>query len=69
MNVLIVEDEKSLSKEIIHFLVNENYNCDSAHTGREALDKLSLNIYDFILLDLGLPDCDGLNLLIACIRE
>ncbi len=63
MNVLIVEDEKSLAKEIASFLKSENFLCDLAYTGREASEKIAINLYDFILLDLGLPDYDGLDLI------
>ena len=63
MNVLIVEDEKTLSKEIDIFLKNEGYACDIAHTGKDASEKIFVNRYDFILLDLGLPDYEGLDLL------
>jgi len=63
MNVLIVEDEKSLAKEMTSFLKNEGYICDVAHTGKEASEKVFVNPYDFLLLDLGLPDYDGLDLL------
>jgi DNA-binding response OmpR family regulator len=63
MNVLIVEDEKSLAKEIRQFLEKEYYLCDMAYTGNDASEKIAVNLYDFILLDLGLPDYDGLKLL------
>lgn len=63
MNVLIVEDEKSLAKEIAEFLRTENFLCETAYTGREASEKIAVNLYDFILLDLGLPDYDGLELI------
>ncbi len=63
MNVLIVEDEKSLATEIALFLKRENFLCDMAHTGRDASEKIAINLYDFILLDLGLPDYNGLNLI------
>ncbi|MFD2515153.1 response regulator transcription factor [Pontibacter locisalis] len=63
MHVLIVEDEKSLSKELEHFLTKEHYRCDTAYTGNEASEKIAVNLYDFILLDLGLPDYHGLDLL------
>ncbi len=63
MNVLIIEYEKSLSKEINTFLTSQSYKCESVFSGREALEKMNFNIYEFILLDLGLPDCDGLKLL------
>jgi DNA-binding response OmpR family regulator len=63
MNVLIVEDEKGLAKEIRQFLEKEYYLCELAHTGEDASEKIAVNLYDFILLDLGLPDYDGLDLL------
>jgi len=63
MNVLIVEDEKGLAEEIESFLKKEHFVCDVAVTGEEASEKLAVNVYDFILLDLGLPDYDGIDLL------
>ncbi|CAN5365194.1 response regulator transcription factor [soil metagenome] len=63
MNVLIVEDERSLSHEMEIYLTRQNFNCDVAFNGKSASDKLHTNNYDFILLDLGLPDMDGLDLL------
>lgn len=63
MNVLIVEDERSLATEIASFLKSENFLCDMAFTGNEASEKIAVNLYDFILLDLGLPDYNGLDLI------
>ena len=63
MNVLIVEDEVNLAKEIASFLRSENFLCEMAFTGNEASEKIAVNLYDFILLDLGLPDYDGLDLI------
>jgi DNA-binding response OmpR family regulator len=63
MNVLIVEDERSLLHEIEIYLTRQNFNCDVAFTGKSASDKLHSNEYDFVLLDLGLPDMDGLDVL------
>ena len=63
MNVLIIEDEAALAKEIEIFLVNNNYICEVCFNGRAASDKISVNLYDFILIDLGLPDYEGLDLL------
>lgn len=63
MNVLIVEDEKSLSHEIEIFLTKQNFHCDVAFTGKSASEKIFVNNYDFVLLDLGLPDMDGLTVL------
>ena len=63
MNVLIIEDEGSLAMELGDYLKREHFLCDVAFTGEEASEKLAVNPYDFVLLDLGLPDCDGLELL------
>lgn len=63
MHVLIVEDEKSLAKELGEFLKKEHFLCDLAYTGRDASEKIAVNMYDFVLLDLGLPDYDGIELL------
>jgi DNA-binding response OmpR family regulator len=63
MNVLIVEDEKSLSHEVEIFLTKQGYNCDVAFTGKSASEKIFVNAYDFVLLDIGLPDYSGFDLL------
>jgi DNA-binding response OmpR family regulator len=63
MNVLIVEDEKGLAAEIGSFLSKEGLLCEMAYTGSEASEKIEVNLYDFVLLDLGLPDYDGLDLI------
>ena len=63
MNVLIIEDEKALARELEIFLTNYNYVCDVCFNGASASEKVAVNLYDFILIDLGLPDYDGLDLL------
>lgn len=63
MHVLLVEDEKSLHQEVRQFLVGSQYLVDSAFTYAEASEKIFTNSYDFVLLDLGLPGGDGLDLL------
>src|ERR1700744_3159410 len=63
MNVLIVEDEKALTAEMELFLSGNNYICETSYDGRTASEKIATNLYDFILIDLGLPDYEGLDLL------
>src|ERR1700744_3164201 len=63
MNVLIIEDEKGLAEELEIFLAKHNYLCDVCFDGTAASEKIAVNLYDFILIDLGLPDYDGLDLL------
>ncbi|GAB3920005.1 response regulator transcription factor [Mucilaginibacter myungsuensis] len=63
MNVLIVEDEKGLALEIDEFLSREGFTVEHARTSKSASEKIFVNNYDFILLDLGLPDGNGFDLL------
>jgi DNA-binding response OmpR family regulator len=63
MNVLIVEDEKGLALEVDEFLSHEGFTVEHARTKKSAEEKIFVNNYDFILLDLGLPDGDGFELL------
>ncbi len=63
MNILIIEDEPELSKSIVKYLRTENYICEVASGYRVARDKLSEFDYDCILLDITLPDGNGLHLL------
>jgi len=63
MNILIVEDEKILALEMAEFLGKEGYTIEHAWKKSSAAEKIFVNTYDFILLDLSLPGGDGLNLL------
>ncbi|HWZ35076.1 MAG TPA: response regulator transcription factor [Mucilaginibacter sp.] len=63
MNVLIIEDEEALAHELKIFLNNNNYVTDVCYTGISASEKIATSLYDFILIDLGLPDYEGLDLL------
>lgn len=63
MNILIVEDEKTLGLEIAEFLGKEGYTIEHAWKKSSAEEKIFVNTYDFILLDLGLPGGDGFELL------
>src|ERR1700749_2062891 len=63
MNVLIIEDEKALAAELEIFLTNYNYMCEVCYNGTSGSERIAVNLYDFILIDLGLPDYDGLDLL------
>src|SRR5215217_685315 len=63
MKVLIVEDEKTLAYEMEAFLKKSFYICDLVHSFKAAVTELGLNQYDFVLIDLSLPDGDGLEVL------
>ena len=61
--VLIVEDEKGISQFIAAALSSRGYEAIQAHTGAEALTIISSHCPDCILLDLGLPDLDGTEII------
>jgi DNA-binding response OmpR family regulator len=63
MKILIVEDEAELSKSIAAYLSAALYRCELAATFSEALEKIDLYDYDCIILDIMLPDGNGMKLL------
>ncbi|MFH6992285.1 response regulator transcription factor [Flavobacterium sp. FlaQc-48] len=63
MKLLLVEDNQELIKSIADYLIQENNICEMAHTFEEAREKLVLFTYDCIILDIMLPDGNGINLL------
>lgn len=63
MKILIVEDEQEMAKSIVQYLRQENYVCEVAYTSRDAEEKIMLHDYDCILLDITLPDGNGLKIL------
>jgi len=63
MKILVIEDEKELSRNIVTYLAEDRYLCEQAFTFNDAIERISLYTYDCILLDLNLPDGDGLKIL------
>ena len=63
MNVLIVEDYQELAVEIVDFLSKMGYLCKWVSSCEAALEEMEVNSYDVMLLDLGLPDGDGFEVL------
>ncbi|WP_298733368.1 response regulator transcription factor [uncultured Chitinophaga sp.] len=63
MKVLVVEDSKEIASSVHDFLAREGYICELAYSFDEAQEKLLLYTYDCILLDIMLPDGNGLVLL------
>ena len=61
--ILVVEDEKSIAHFISSVLSANGYEAMQARSGSEALSMISSHCPDLIILDLGLPDMDGLEIL------
>ena len=63
MRVLLVEDDPTTSKSIEMMLTNANFNVYATDLGEEGIDPAKLYDYDLILLDVQMPEIDGLEFL------
>ena len=63
MKILIVEDDSLLQKGLYDGITSNGYVCELASTGKQAEQYIQFGQFSLIILDLGLPDCDGLELL------
>ena len=65
MRVLVVEDDLMIGESLSEALQDEAYTVDWVKDGRQAILTLKVQTYDIILLDLGLPEVDGMGVLNA----
>lgn len=63
MRLLLVEDEKDLSRALTAIFKHENYSVDAVYDGEEALGAIRSDIYDGIILDIMIPKIDGITVL------
>lgn len=63
MHILLVEDERSLSKALTALLEKNHYLVDSVYDGEEALDYATCENYDAIVMDIMMPKMDGITVL------
>lgn len=63
MKLLIVEDQTELLIDIATFLQTQGYQCDTASSFHLGEDKIALYEYEVVVLDIGLPGGNGLDLL------
>jgi two-component system copper resistance phosphate regulon response regulator CusR len=63
MHLLIIEDNKRIAKSLERGLAESGYETQTANCGESALLMLEENAVDLAILDLGLPDIDGMDLL------
>ena len=63
MKILIVEDEKILNNTINKSLKDAGYEVEAAFDGFDAMEMIEIESYDLIVLDLNLPNMDGMEIL------
>lgn len=63
VSVLIIEDEKSICDFMTKILTSSDYKVVTASTGKEGLAAITSSLPDLVLLDLGLPDMDGIDII------
>ena len=68
-SILIIDDEQEIRESLEQLLRLGGYQADSASTGEEGLKRIEGEVFDLILLDINLPDRDGLDLLKTIKRD
>lgn len=63
MKLLLVEDNICLANDMRHFLVNNGFVVEHVVTLQEGIDKVNIYDYDMVIVDIGLPDGSGLDLI------
>jgi two-component system copper resistance phosphate regulon response regulator CusR len=69
MRLLLVEDESEIQSFLLQPLANAGYEVDAARDGRTAIRLASENKYGVVIVDLGLPDQDGIDLILQLRRS
>ncbi len=68
MKILLIEDNIQISANIVRYLSLQNITCESSQDGKNGLYKALSNHYDVVILDINLPELNGLDVL-KSIRE
>jgi len=63
MRLLIVEDDRKFAEGVVNSLTRSSYEVQVCPTGDAALTELATSVYNLVIMDLGLPDMDGIDLL------
>ena len=63
MRLLLAEDERTLSDALVTILSHSNYSVDAVYNGRDALDYIEAGNYDCAVLDVMMPEMDGITVL------
>ena len=63
MSILVVDDERNITELLKDILEDEGYDVDISYSIKEAKEKLKNNVFDILLVDVWLPDGEGLELI------
>jgi DNA-binding NtrC family response regulator len=63
VRILIVDDDENIRKVVLAILEDKGYNVESAGTAKEAIEKTKRKFYNLALIDIRLPDMEGIELL------
>jgi DNA-binding NtrC family response regulator len=61
--IIIVDDDEGIRETLAAILQEEGYRVDTAESGKEAIEKTNAKFYDLALIDIRLPDIEGIDLL------
>jgi len=62
MKVLVIEDNEALNRNVVRFLALKDIHAEASFDGKDGQYKASTKYYDAIILDINLPEIDGLEL-------
>lgn len=62
MKVLVIEDNEILSRNLVRYLSSRDIHTQASLDGKDGLYQASMNYFDAIILDINLPEKDGLSL-------
>jgi DNA-binding NtrC family response regulator len=62
--IIVIDDDESIRKTLTMILGEEGYVVDTASTGKEGIEKTSEKVYNLALIDMRLPDIEGIALLL-----
>ena len=68
MKILLVEDDRYSAEILLHLLAESHYTIDSALNAQSAWDYITTYIYDLIILDIMLPDSNGIDGIQLCTK-
>ena len=61
--ILVIDDDKEVADLIIVYLLKQGYRVVAAHTAKEGIEKFGDGDFDLVILDLNLPDANGIEVL------